>query len=185
MFGGIVSISSCMSSDVKGYFTHTIPFSCRSPAALIKKCLAVPLPFSDSAMSFVKVRMVDGNIRNASPATTLYSNNLRGTPLGSRKKPNAGRSPTCHLWTADANSHIPCRSHAALCRGLEKSLLKRHSRGMAWERHWRGMACVNQTRPHCVNQMGKTQFKPLAERHGKGMAWERHGMCELPLNFQS
>jgi hypothetical protein len=28
------------------------------------------------------------------------------------------------------------------------------------------MICVNQTRPHCVNQMGKTQTNPLAERHG-------------------
>jgi hypothetical protein len=48
---------------------------------------------------------------------------------------------------------------------------------------------VNQTRPHCVNQMGKTQSKPLAERYGRGTAWERqgndrgtawerHGMCE-------
>jgi hypothetical protein len=40
------------------------------------------------------------------------------------------------------------------------------------------MACVNQTRPHYVNQMGKTQSKALAERHGKGTAGERHGMCE-------
>ena len=31
------------------------------------------------------------------------------------------------------------------------------------------MASVNQTRPHCVNQMGKTHSKPLAERHGRGM----------------
>jgi hypothetical protein len=31
------------------------------------------------------------------------------------------------------------------------------------------MACVNQIRLHCVNQMGKTQSKPLAERHG---TWE-------------
>jgi hypothetical protein len=30
------------------------------------------------------------------------------------------------------------------------------------------MVCVNQTWPHCVNQMGKTQSKPLAERHGNG-----------------
>jgi len=29
---------------------------------------------------------------------------------------------------------------------------------------------VNQTRPHCVNQMGKTHSKPLAARHGRGMA---------------
>jgi hypothetical protein len=37
------------------------------------------------------------------------------------------------------------------------------------------MACVNQTRPHNVNQMGKTQSKALAERHGKGTAGEQHG----------
>jgi hypothetical protein len=85
------------------------------------------------------------------------------------------------------------------CRGLERSLSERHIRGMAGERHdmcesntaalckskgkdtiytlsgtaWQGngMVCVNQTRPHCVNQMGKTQSKPLAERHGRGTAW--------------
>jgi hypothetical protein len=38
---------------------------------------------------------------------------------------------------------------------------------------WHGMCestlCVGQTRPHCVNQMGKTQSKPLAERHGNDM----------------
>jgi hypothetical protein len=39
---------------------------------------------------------------------------------------------------------------------------------MAWHGH--GMACVNQTWPHFVNQMGKTQPKPLAAQHG---------MCEL------
>jgi hypothetical protein len=37
--------------------------------------------------------------------------------------------------------------------------------------HGRDMACENQTRPHCVNQMRKTQSKPLAERHGRGTAW--------------
>ena len=35
---------------------------------------------------------------------------------------------------------------------------------------------MNQTRPHCVNQMGKTHSKPLAAWHG--MAGERHAMCE-------
>ena len=40
------------------------------------------------------------------------------------------------------------------------------------------MASVNQTLPHCVNQMGKTHPKPLAARHGKGTAWARHAMCE-------
>ena len=33
----------------------------------------------------------------------------------------------------------------------------------AW--HGRGMEIVNQTRPHCVNQMGKTHSKPLVARH--------------------
>jgi hypothetical protein len=37
----------------------------------------------------------------------------------------------------------------------------------AW--HGRGMASVNQTRPHCVNQMGMTHSKSLAARHGRGM----------------
>jgi len=46
------------------------------------------------------------------------------------------------------------------------------------------MASANQTRPHCVNQMGKTHSKPLAARHGRGMAWARHAMCESALRIQ-
>ena len=45
---------------------------------------------------------------------------------------------------------------------------ERHGRG--W--HGRGMASVNQTRSHCVNQVGKTHYKPLAARHA---------MCESAL----
>jgi len=73
-------------------------------------------------------------------------NNLRGTPYGSRKKSNAGRSPTCRLWTADASSHMPCHAHAALCRDLEKSLSERHGHGMAWAPH--GM-CESNTAAQC------------------------------------
>jgi hypothetical protein len=47
---------------------------------------------------------------------------------------------------------------AVLCRGLEKNGMVR-----AWHGH--GMASVNQTGPHCVNQMGKTHSKPYAARH--------------------
>jgi hypothetical protein len=50
--------------------------------------------------------------------------------------------------------------------------LERHNlklSGTAWQGN--GMACVNQTRRHCVNEMGKTQSKPLAEWHGMGTAW--------------
>jgi len=50
-----------------------------------------------------------------------------------------------------------------LCCGLEKN-------GMVREWHGRGMASVNQTRPHCVNQMGKTHCKPWTARHGRGTA---------------
>jgi len=60
---------------------------------------------------------------------------------------------------------------AVLCRGLEKNGMVR-----AW--HGRRMASVNQTLPHCVNQMGKTHSKPLAARHDRGTAWARHAMCE-------
>jgi hypothetical protein len=49
----------------------------------------------------------------------------------------------------------------------------------------RGMASVNQTRPRCVNQMGKTHSKPLAVRHGRGTAWARHAMCESALRVGS
>ena len=64
-------------------------------------------------------------------------------------------------------------STAVLCRGLEKNGIVR-----AW--HGRGMASVNQTRPHCANQMGKTHSKPLAARH----AGDRHGrgmLCVIGL----
>jgi hypothetical protein len=37
------------------------------------------------------------------------------------------------------------------------------------------MTCVNQTRPHYVNQIGNTQSKALVEGHGRGMAGERRG----------
>ena len=46
---------------------------------------------------------------------------------------------------------------------------------MAWARH--GMASVNQTQLHCVNQMGKIHSKPLVARHGRGTAWARHATC--------
>jgi hypothetical protein len=51
----------------------------------------------------------------------------------------------------------------------------------AWHGH--GMASVNQTRPHCVNQMGKTHSKSLAARHGRVTAWARRAMCESAFRF--
>ena len=52
----------------------------------------------------------------------------------------------------------------------------------AWHGH--GMENVNQTRPHCVNQMGKTHSEPLAARHGRGTAWALYAMCESALTGQ-
>ena len=45
-----------------------------------------------------------------------------------------------------------------------------------------GMASVNQTRSHCVNQMGKTHSKPLGTQHGRGTAWGQHGKGMLYVN---
>jgi hypothetical protein len=64
---------------------------------------------------------------------------LRGIPRGSRKKPNAGRSPTCRLWTAYANSHIPCRSHPALIQRCAVALRGRFQNGMVVAWQWKGM----------------------------------------------
>ena len=50
----------------------------------------------------------------------------------------------------------------------------------AWHGHI--MASVNQTRPYCVNHMGKTHSKPLAARHGRGTTWARHGHSMLCVN---
>ena len=61
------------------------------------------------------------------------------------------------------------------CCGLEK-------KGMVGAWHGHGMTSVNQTRPHCVSQMGKTHSKPLAALHGRGTAWARHGNVMLCVN---
>jgi len=89
-------------------------------------------------------------------------NNLRGITCGSRKKPKVGWQPTGRLLTA------------VLCRCLENNGMVR-----AW--HGRSMASVNQTWPHCVNQMGKTHSKPLVVQRGRGTAWAWHAMFESAL----
>jgi hypothetical protein len=109
----------------------------------------------------VKVSVVDGNIRTASLLLVTTFVELR--VVAGRSRTRAGRP---RVISGRPTLIHPCR------RGLEKSLSERHGSGMAWEPHRRGMECVNKHRSRCVNQMGKTQSKPLAERHG---------MCELAL----
>jgi hypothetical protein len=77
----------------------------------------------------------------------------------------------CHALTMPFFSR-PQHSTAVFRRPCCAVALRR----TAWSEH--GMASVNQTRPHCVNQMGKTHSKSLAARHGRRTAWARHAMCE-------
>jgi hypothetical protein len=72
---------------------------------------------------------------------------------------NAGRSSTCRLWTADANSHIPYNYPPVKLRCRFQNDIFMACQG-------NDMACVNLTWPHCVNQVGKTKSKLLAEWHG-------------------
>jgi hypothetical protein len=64
---------------------------------------------------------------------------------------------------------MPCSDNAVLLKATARP--SRDGRAVLWpweERH--GMASVNQTQPHCLNQMGKTHSKPLPPRHGRGTA---------------
>jgi hypothetical protein len=160
---------------------HAFPLPCR--AALIHTCHAAPLPFADSDVSFVNVRVVAGNIRTASPkfqwiGMLLITTFVELRVVAGRSRTRAGRPyavsgrpmliHTCHAMSILR----PCCAHAALCGGLENSVSERHGRGMgaAWARHGRGMACVNQTRPPCVNPMGKTiETLSRTARQGNGM----------------
>ena len=75
----------------------------------------------------------------------------------------------------------PCRSS----QGQSTARPSLDGRAVLWpweERYGRSMASVNQTRPHCVNQMRKTHSKPLVARHGRGKAWARHGHGMLRVN---
>jgi hypothetical protein len=148
----------------KAQFTHTMPFPC-----------------CDRAMTFVSHWPPACEIGMFLVTTFLelcvvaaWSQTLAG-----------GQHATCCLLTDDAivwftqYQSVPmlfaCRHPAAT---MTRTCHERHICGIAGERHANSMVCVNQTRPHCVNQMGKTQSKTLAERHGREMAGQRHGMCE-------
>ena len=87
------------------------------------------------------------------------------------------RAPINNIYTAHAEL-VPCFPPRYPRPTYEKTpqTTPRIEKGMVGARQGRGMAtlCVNQTRPHCVNQMGKTRSKPLATRHsgkGTGAAW--------------
>ena len=92
-----------------------------------------------------------------------------------------------------SDSHLSCHAPTMpfFSRSQHSTAVERRPccavalRRTAWSEH--GMASVYQTRPHSVNQTGKTHSKPLATRHGSGTVWARHGhgmLCvNRPLNF--
>ena len=82
---------------------------------------------------------------------------------------------------------VSCRANAAPLPCCAVALRSRFQNHMVGARQGLGtgvgMACMNQIRLHSVNQVGKTQSKPLATRHGRGTAWARCGMCGLVFIF--
>jgi hypothetical protein len=131
-------------------------FSCRFSAALIHTCHAAPLPFSASAVSFVKFRVLDGNIRTAS--VLLITTFLELRVIAGRSRTQAGRPHA--VSGRPMLIHIPCRSHAALMPRCAVALRGRFQNGtvVAWQGN--DMACVNQTRPRCVKQLRKHNLNP-------------------------
>jgi hypothetical protein len=79
-----------------------------------------------------------------------------------------------HLRAISGQPMLIHALQATLCRGLENSLS---------ERHGHGMACVNQTWLYRVNQMGKTQSRPLEAWHGRGKTWAWHGNGMVCVNY--
>jgi hypothetical protein len=92
---------------------------------------------------------------------------------------------TCHAMPMTCSDHAvllkATAQHGRLSTAVLSCGLEKNGMVGAWNGH--GMASVKQTRPYCVNQMGKTHSKPLAARHGRGTAWARHGNGMLRVNL--
>jgi hypothetical protein len=111
-----------------------IPFPCRSPAALIHTCHAATLPFSDSAVSFVKVRVVDGNIRTACLllVTTFVELRVvagRGRMWAGRPNAVSERPMLIHTYHA-----VPMPHCAVALRGRFQNGMVMAWQGTAWGR---------------------------------------------------
>jgi hypothetical protein len=154
-----------------------MPSQCRSPAALIHTCHAATLPFSDNAMSFVKVRVVDGNIRTASlfPVTTFVELRVvagRSQTRAGRPHAVSGRPMLIHTYHA-VPMPLSCRAVPWPWEVAFRTAWSWHGMGTARARHG---ICESNMAALCMSN-GKDNLNPW--RHG--MAGERHGMCELAL----
>jgi hypothetical protein len=129
---------------------------CRAPA-ILRQCRVL------------RDRVVARNIRTASPSVKrigmlLITTFVEFRVIAGRSRTRAGRPH------ADSGRPMLIHTcHAVLMLRCAVALRSCFQNGIVVAWHGRGMACVNQTRPHCVNQMGKTQSKPLVARHGKDM----------------
>jgi hypothetical protein len=103
---------------------------CRSLAPLIHTCHAATLLFSDSAMSFVKFRVVDGNIR-----TTLL---LVTTFVELRVVAGRSRAPARRPHAVSGRPMLIHTSHAAVCRAVPWTLEVAFR--TAWSWHGKGTA---------------------------------------------
>jgi hypothetical protein len=86
---------------------------------------------------------------------------------------HAAPMPCCnHAVLLNVTAQHGRRETAVLCCGLEKNGMVR-----AWHGH--GMASVNQTRPHCVNQMVAVSRRPCCAVALRRTAWSEHGMANV------
>jgi hypothetical protein len=144
-----------------------MPRPCR--AALIHTCHAAPLSSSDSDVSFVKVRMVAGNIRTASPtvcySTLLITNFVELRVVAGRSRTRPGRPHAVSVWPKPITHAMPCP-----CRAVPWPW--EFDFKTVWSWYGMGAACETNTTSLCKSN-GKDTSKPLAARHGHGMrtAW--------------
>jgi hypothetical protein len=133
-------------------------------------------------LSLSKTKSTVTRLRMSSQRDTNAAWPLLGEPSGDHAVPTAA------MCSVKADSHIACRAHAVplQCRaakGLECVFPIWFTQcGRVW---FTFHIFMNQTRPHCVNQMGKTHSEPLAARHGRGTAWARHAMCESAFRMNT
>jgi hypothetical protein len=114
---------------------------CRAHAVPLPRHAAL-LPFSDSAVSFVRVRVLAGNIRTAIATVyrigmLLITTFVKLRVVAGRSRMRAGCPHAVSEWS------MLIRTCNALGSRFHSGIY------VAW--HGLGMSRVNQTPPHCVN----------------------------------
>jgi hypothetical protein len=151
------------------------------------QCHAAYLPFSDSVVSFAKVRVAAGNIRIASPTfqrigVLLITTFVELSVVAGRSRTRAGR-PHVVSWRPMLIHTYHTMSMPRPYHAVPWPWEVAFRRAWSWHGRVLGMTCGNETWLHCVNQMEKTQYKPLAGRHGRGTAWYMCMWISLYVRF--